>query len=134
MKTTKCLFKELRIPSASFILDVFICKDREYILQILKKRYGKAVPYIERSLPYLAGAIQVYPNKDCKLPEDIRILIYMSEFKRSLLVHEIEHAMIFHSDRLGFELDAHEWVAYFKEYVFEQLENIKSYVSIEEEA
>jgi hypothetical protein len=119
----KKIFGEVRLIPTLFYLDVWInWTDRKELASKYAERYGLDYDEIYRDITESECSF-IESSKDCILNGEKRIVLNISEFSYSILVHELVH-VFYHLDEhcnLGSDQSNQEWIAYFTGYVFDEI-------------
>lgn len=120
------LFKEISIQPSKWHLDIIVCKDKKETEQFYKDRYGIPDPEVGEN-----ECASIDSAKKGQLKGEHRIVIHlMSLSNKSIIVHELIHALWYTSKAIGYEMnyDSQEWQAVLFEYLFREVINRKDYI------
>jgi len=120
-------FESLRLIPTQFKLDVWInWNKKESLCKKMSSRYGIGYDFLMGDISQNEVST-VTTSDDCELPNKQLILLILHDDNDAVLVHEIEHIFqhIAKICGLGIDYDSQEWIAYFKEYLFEEIKKIR---------
>jgi len=121
-------FKNIKLLPTHHTVDVWVCDDLDELSMLFSKRYGANKEHYESEVtPYQVAMITA--TKSSMGKGDTFIVCNMKDIDLSVLVHEIFHILCHLSGETGIEIGpkSQEWCAYFSEYLFNQMKDIKTY-------
>jgi hypothetical protein len=119
-------FKEIPLLPTKFLLDVWICDNLNELSEAFHVRYGASVEYYKGDLhPDAVQVIQSTVDSECKGSK--MIVMNMQELQDTVVLHEVVHVVFKLSKITGIEISykSQEWVAYFVEYIYEEILKMK---------
>lgn len=119
----KNIFEEIRLIPTLFYLDIWInWKNRKELSNAYSIRYGLDYETTYNDITE-SECSTIESGTKSPLKGEKRIVLVISDFNVSTLVHEIVH-IFYHLNKyckLGNDNSNQEWIAYFQEYVYDEI-------------
>lgn len=131
MKNNTGYFQEIKLIPTKFCVDVWVCNDMKQLSLQFNKRYGASAEYYYDETTRNQVCTLTATDKS-ELKGITRIVMNINSWNVAVIVHEIIH-VVYHLSKqcqLDMGYDSQEWVAYYAEYLFEQMTDKKNYKPI----
>jgi len=124
----RVLFKEFRLFPTKFWVDVWVTTNQDKVCQLFSDRYGESKEYYLKELrPEMVSEINV-----ATLDSETRIVVNLVSFDPGVVVHEAVHVFYHLQAITHLEIMSQEWIAYFIQYVVDNILDEKSYKVMED--
>lgn len=90
----KCYFKNIRLYPTEFEVDIWVCKDIEFLSKKFHDRYGASIEYYKDELRPNATQTVVSTLKS-ELKGDKIIIVNVETFNTGIFLHELNHVVYY---------------------------------------
>lgn len=124
------LFKEFRLFPTEFWVDVWVTTNKDKVCQLFSDRYGESKEYYLKELrPEMVSDIDA-----ASLNSETRIVVNLVSFDPGVVVHEAIHVFYHLQELVKLEVMAQEWIAYFVQYVVDNILDENTYIEMEDKS
>lgn len=125
---SKVLHKEIPLYPTLFTVDVWVSNNQDELAKCFHKRYGASIEYYKEKTD-ADQVVSLTATNESEKNGHKCIVMNISEFNDSVIVHEINHVIHHLSEYTGIETtyEAQEWCSYMQEYLFDRIKNDGSF-------